>query len=395
MVHPSFPLPDKGVKSARIDGIVWRYFVEEDGTITIGCHGDGSLNHPDLWTPAVDTNVAWGALKIPNRIDGKPVKRIGKGAFQGCAKVKSFILPEGVTHCGPRAFARCPQLEAVVYPKSLEWLGEGQVYRSPEVKYLRFQSVPPKCDCGCCPLKGINTRVCIAVPFSFLREWRNWGEDGQDFCCNDGCHRHRVLLSPSAEEKREAKQTGAGFVGVEMEWKQFDNLEARQNWLRDRVDDIWRQAEGLSSERRALSLPKLYTPRDIIPKNTAIIYVSMMNFRAGESVSFSHWFDDGAMIMIDDKMVIDFIQRESKEPIWFGMTGWHRVAVIVANGGGYGGAHYRPQDRYQIGGVFYKRVKDKEWRMFEAKPDGSEFRVTKEDARRAVAEIEKARRKKK
>ena len=46
-----------------------------------------------------------------------------------------------------------------------------------------------------------------------------------------------------------------------------------------------------------------------------------------------------------------------------------------------------------ICGVFYRRC-DVEWRMFEANPNGSEFRVTKEDARRAVGDIARTKRKK-
>ena len=73
---------------------------------------------------------------------------------------------------------------------------------------------------------------------------------------------------------------------------------------------------------------------------------------------------------------------------------WHRVAIFAVNWGGYGGADYKPKDRFWIGGIFYKRG-DGERRMLEAKPDGSEFRVRKEDARRAVADIERAKRRQK
>ena len=41
-----------------------------------------------------------------------------------------------------------------------------------------------------------------------------------------------------------------------------------------------------------------------------------------------------------------------------------------------------------LGGVYYSRGNDKNWRMFEVTPDGKEFRVGPEDARRAIAEAE-------
>ena len=46
-----------------------------------------------------------------------------------------------------------------------------------------------------------------------------------------------------------------------------------------------------------------------------------------------------------------------------------------------------------LGGVYYSRGNDKNWRMFEVTPDGKEFRVGPEDARRAIADIERAKQK--
>lgn len=48
-----------------------------------------------------------------------------------------------------------------------------------------------------------------------------------------------------------------------------------------------------------------------------------------------------------------------------------------------------------LGGVYYSRGNDKNWQMFEATPDGKEFRVGPEDARRAVADIEREKLQKK
>ena len=51
--------------------------------MTIGCHGENSLNHPDLWIAAVDTNALNGVVHIPGSIGGLPVKKIGKGGISG------------------------------------------------------------------------------------------------------------------------------------------------------------------------------------------------------------------------------------------------------------------------------------------------------------------------
>ena len=48
-----------------------------------------------------------------------------------------------------------------------------------------------------------------------------------------------------------------------------------------------------------------------------------------------------------------------------------------------------------MGGVFYKRGVEKNWHRFEATPDGKTFRVTPDDIRRAVADIEREKLQKK
>ena len=413
IAYPEFPSPDKGVSSRRIDGFDWRYFVEKDGSVTIGCHGEESHSHPDIWIPAVDTKVLQGVVRIPNRIDGKPVKKIGKGAFQGCAKVTDFVVPEGVVRCEARAFAKCAALKSVTYPRSLEWLGEGQIYRSPNVEALNFQSVPPDCDYGCCPLKGSVFTASLSAPFAIIGKWRNCGDR---YLCWDGCHDPRCITRPSKEEEELARRTCSGFIGGKFKWPKHDDLKTRQESLVKCIETVWRNYDSLSRQM-VLSLPCLYLHsaenrtewRDYVNNNsailgdTAVIYVSRMFFKAHEPVSFKYNIDDSAMIMIDDETAVDFSLEDSwrwtKEyssttPIEFGEDGWHSVAIIAANEGGAGGATFFPRQVPALGGVFYKRG-DGEWRMFEAKPDGSEFRVTKEDARRAVADIERAKRRQK
>ena len=409
-VEPLFPKPDNGVKSARINGVEWRYFVEEDGSVTIGCHGDGSIDFPDLWTPAVDEYALEGEVTIPSRIGGKTVKKIGKGAFQYCAEVTKFVVPEGVTHCGSRAFARCMLLQEVSYPKSLQWLGEGQFYRSPKVRMLAFQSSPPKCAYGCCPFKGIRlgnhgSGVVMAAPFALVEQWRTSGPDKLDYYCSDGCHRFRCLGAPSVDESKLGMRTCAGFVGLEMEWPKIDDLKSRQQLLVGRVEDVWRKYDALSNDRK-ISLVELYAlngTKNGLPANRAIIYVAMMHFNAGEPIRFKYQFDDYGMMMVDDYVAVDFSQQKdayrnaysSDSPVVFREDGWHRIAIIAANEVLYGGATYVERGTgYNFGGFFYRRGEKGKWRMFEANPDGSEFRVTKEDARRAIADIERAKREK-
>ena len=414
-ISPTFPKPDAVVKTAMIGGIAWRYFVEKDNTITIGCHGDGSVDFPDLWTPAVNADALSGVVRIPDGIDGKPVRKIGKGAFQRCRNVTRFVVPEGVTHCGARAFAECEQLQSVVYPKSLIWLGEGQVFRSPKIDVIGFQSCPPKTECGRCPFKGANLFMRIVVPFSVNAKWRNWGDYKSYHYCSDGCHRQLCLTSPSAEEREQARKTHAGFLSLKVPWKfgpwkkgqalTRDTRNSAMEYIAEHVETMW---EDYLSQSKALELSPLclYTPVKGIAEHTAVIYESMMYFKAGEPVSFKYCIDDYAMISVDGQVIVPLSTYDKwawakwfscKDPVSFSKDGWHRISLVAANGMGDGGAS--PGFTYsspftQEGGVFYKRGDKGEWRRFEATPNGKEFRVTYFDVRRAIADIERAKQKK-
>lgn len=403
----TFLQPDAKVRSAVVNGTTWRYFVE-NGTAVIGCHGEGSVDFPDLWLPAVDPNSLEGVVQIPDRIAGMRVAKIGKGAFQGCGKVTKFIVPEGVTHCGARAFARCGRLELIVYPRTLKFLGEGQVFRSQNVKRLYFQSPPPDSVTGRCPFKGCGrlVKAAIVVSVPFVRQWRM--DDGclPDGLCKDGCHKIACLSWPSTKDKELANRTFAGFIGKDVSWKSVfsGGLEAAKERIASEVEDVWRNYDSYSSKRK-LSLPSVYVPLYGIPSYTVKVYVSTMFFKAHEPVYFKYMIDDKAMVMIDNDIVLGLSAsggiwhfESGKKPVSFDRGGWHRIAIIAANGGGLGGATCHgggPQARVKsmLGGVYYSRGNDKNWRMFEATPDGKEFRVGPEDARRAIADIERAKQK--
>ena len=397
-VSVTLPARNKNCKAEVIDGVEWRYFIEK-GSVVIGCHGDECADHPDFLLPAVEANALSGVVRIPSCIAGKPVKKIGKGAFQRCANVTRFIVPEGVTHCGARAFARCPQLLSVSFPTTLVWLGYGQVYRSQKVSIIGFKSLPPKSECGRCPFRGCDRHVSLSAPFGAVDEWRKWGGDGLSYLCNDGCHRLQCMASPLSGEMKRATRTHAGFIGGEFDWRAINDYKLRQDWLADKDEYVWRNFDTLQP---TLSLRKVYDTCSL-PPNRCVVYVSMMFFKAKVPVSFKYWVDDCAMIKVDDLVVMPFSQDRdgwlkwyhSKSPIVFENDGWHRVAIIVANHVGSGGAGDWDGYGNDIGGVFYKCGNSGKWQMFEATPDGKTFRVTREDARRAVADIERAKAKEK
>lgn len=65
-----------------------------------------------------------GLVVIPDRINGKPVRVIGKGAFAGCSGVTEVRVPDTVRVIDNYAFVSCTRLAAINLPKGLEKIGE-------------------------------------------------------------------------------------------------------------------------------------------------------------------------------------------------------------------------------------------------------------------------------
>ena len=80
-------------------------------------------------------------LRIPNKLNGYPVTRIGDNALSYCKTVEQVILPESIKSIGKEAFNSCSNLKTINFPASLvsvgtdalagtKWLeeqGEGEV----------------------------------------------------------------------------------------------------------------------------------------------------------------------------------------------------------------------------------------------------------------------------
>lgn len=395
----TFPRPDSVIRTQRIDGVEWRYFVEK-GAVTIGCHGENSLNHPDLWIAAVDTNALNGVVHIPGSIGGLPVKKIGKGAFQGCANVTRFVVPEGVTNCEARSFARCAQLKTVIYPRTLEWLGEGQVYRSPNVEMFGFMGGPPKCDFARCPFKGCSYNTKFAIPYDNRHLWQNVGEM-DPYLCDDGCHVMRCLIKFSKEERTLAKRTHAGFIRADFASVPKEKQHDRDYMcclLRNLCDEVWKSAGNDGATGECLFMPENYNSVRERPRSYSG-YATMMYFNANEDVRFMFLLTGCSIMIVDEKTVCGpslpgaaiWRRIHAGKPCRFKEAGWHRVTIVSSGGPGCDDYHYGGM----LGGVFYKRGVEKNWHRFEATPDGKTFRVTPDDIRRAVADIEREKLQKK
>ena len=63
-------------------------------------------------------------VRIPDTINGKPVREIGTRAFAGKA-IKSVVFPDGLRRIGMEAFANNCELEAVQLPKEISEIRQG------------------------------------------------------------------------------------------------------------------------------------------------------------------------------------------------------------------------------------------------------------------------------
>jgi len=65
-----------------------------------------------------------GTVTIPESIAGKPVTRIGDGAFAGNPSLTSVTIPAGVTSIGNHAFSGCSGLTSVTISAGVSSIGD-------------------------------------------------------------------------------------------------------------------------------------------------------------------------------------------------------------------------------------------------------------------------------
>lgn len=63
-------------------------------------------------------------VRIPEKIEGKPVKSIFTGAFQKNNEIKKVIIPDSVTMISGYTFYGCTALESVEIPDSVTYIGD-------------------------------------------------------------------------------------------------------------------------------------------------------------------------------------------------------------------------------------------------------------------------------
>ena len=125
-----------------------------------------------VWFPRMCQGVApnySGALVIPEKIDGLPVRKImpeafslcqsltsvhipatvreiGERAFAWCTSLKTVTFDEGTASIGCAAFTNCVSLQSVTFPKSLSYIGPGCFERCESLEFVKFQGDAPRLD---------------------------------------------------------------------------------------------------------------------------------------------------------------------------------------------------------------------------------------------------------
>ena len=99
------------------DGIGWTFTIE---------NGGATICRQNYFHPAID-EATNGAIVIPSRLGdypGYPVMRIGPGAFQGCDRVTTVLIPASVIEIGDNAFSGCSSLTSITIPSAVVKIGD-------------------------------------------------------------------------------------------------------------------------------------------------------------------------------------------------------------------------------------------------------------------------------
>ena len=97
-----------------VDGIEWTYTVS-GGKASVGGGSSSSTAVPKTTS---------GAVTIPSRLGGYPVRSIGDYAFYDLKSLTSITIPDSVTSIGDWAFSYCYYLNSIAIPESIISIGD-------------------------------------------------------------------------------------------------------------------------------------------------------------------------------------------------------------------------------------------------------------------------------
>ena len=102
------------------NNMAWDY-LDVDGGAEFGnlCGDPACLSVRKGEPPNVEYISPAGFLKLPDKIDGKPVVNVGEGAFKNCTGLTGVSVPKGVKQIKKLAFMGCIGLSEVQLPEGL------------------------------------------------------------------------------------------------------------------------------------------------------------------------------------------------------------------------------------------------------------------------------------
>ena len=94
------------------------------GALTAGSFSYSLINN-DTEVSITGYSGTGGVIEIPEKIDGKPVTKIGNYALQGNTDITGVRLPDSLKTIGMQAFCNCSELKTVESGEGLESIGYG------------------------------------------------------------------------------------------------------------------------------------------------------------------------------------------------------------------------------------------------------------------------------
>ncbi|MBQ5812947.1 MAG: leucine-rich repeat domain-containing protein, partial [Clostridia bacterium] len=160
------------------------YGMERGGSAVYNEYGSGAegtgITEDGFAYSASDTAVTitgytgeGGIITVPSEIGGLPVTAIGITAFDGCAAITKITLPDSIESIDDFAFRRCTSLESINYPMSLrevsdQYSGLGGIFQGcPKLKSITvpegITAIPDYAFKSCEYIENITLPSTVAV----------------------------------------------------------------------------------------------------------------------------------------------------------------------------------------------------------------------------------------
>ena len=114
--------PTPEYRSEKVDGVTWQYFVSNGMAIVEAPYKDDGDSRRKSRASAIDNKMT-GAVKVPEKLGGVAVGRIGENAFVCCSNLVAVVIPDGVESIGTAAFYACKALKSITIPSSVKSVG--------------------------------------------------------------------------------------------------------------------------------------------------------------------------------------------------------------------------------------------------------------------------------